>query len=131
MLLSVLWISQILNVLAVGVAVKAYYRAPTVFWWIRIFDIAAVVPLVLLSLHAFVTRRDSSGYAFLLLAVGSLMAAAPVIAGSQIYTLATLPGSVSLIEVLFFSAGTLPVFPCYGYLVKQAITTRGRGTKSP
>jgi hypothetical protein len=117
--LSVLWISQILNVLTDGVTVQAYFRAPTVFWWIRIFDLGAVVPLILLSLYAFITRRGSGGYALLLLGVGSLMSAAPVLAGSQIYAYTALPASGNLAEVLFFSAVALPVFPCYIYLIRH------------
>lgn len=123
-LLLALWLVQIANVLANGVAVKAYYRAPTVFWWIRIFDIAAVVPLILLSSYAFITRRNSGGYALLLLGVGSLMLAAPVIAGSQIYAFITLPESGNIVEILFFSVVTLPVFFCYSYLIRHIFKTQ-------
>ena len=117
--LSILWISQIFRVLASGATIPAYYRAPTVFWWIRILDLSAVVPLVLLSLYAFITRRNSGGYALLLLGVGSLMSAAPVLAGSQLYAYAALPTSGNMVEVLFFSAVALPVFPCYFYLIRH------------
>jgi hypothetical protein len=122
-ILATIWITQIAKVLAAGSAVKAYYRSPTVFWWIRIFDLSIVIPLALISVYAFVTRKTSGGYRLLLLGVGSLLLAFPVVAGSQLYTYLMLPGATSIVEIVFFLIMTLPIFPSYIYLARMLVQT--------
>jgi succinate dehydrogenase/fumarate reductase cytochrome b subunit len=124
-LLAWIWISQILRVLAAGNAVENYYRAPTVFWWIRIFDLSIVIPLACISMYAFVTRKNSGGYGLLLLGVGSLLLAFPVVAGSQLYAYAMTPSLSTGIEIVFFVVLTVPIFPSYFYLVKGKWKTAG------
>ena len=122
-ILATIWVMQIAKVLAEGSAVKAYYRAPTVFWWIRIFDLSIVIPIALVSVYAFVTRKTSGGYGLLLLGVGSLLLAFPVVAGSQLYTYLMLPGASSIVEIVFFVIMTLPIFPSYVYLAQGLVQT--------
>ena len=122
-ILSTIWIVQIARVLSEGNAAKPYFRSPTVFWWIRRFDLSIVIPLALASVYAFVTRKNSGGYGLLLLGTGSLLLAFPVVAGSQLYTYIVLPGASNIIEIIFFLVVTLPIFPSYLYLARRLVQT--------
>jgi hypothetical protein len=116
-ILSFLWVSQILTVSSAGGAVN-YDRAPTVFWWIRIFDLGLVIPLAIISLYTYATRPRTGGYGILLLGMGSLMLAFPVVAGSLLFAYFLIPNSANALEVGFFVLMTVPIFPAYIYLVK-------------
>ncbi len=119
-ILSILWISQIFAAIS-REGLASYDRAPTVFWWIRIFDCGIVIPLAIMSLYAYSTRRRTGGYGILLLGVGSLMLAFPVVAGSLVFVFFLVPGSANFVEVGFFVLMTVPIFPAFIYLVKPKL----------
>ena len=121
--LSILWISQITAAVSAGGAGN-YERAPTVFWWIRIFDLGIVIPLAIISLYAYATRRRTGGYGILLLGVGSLMLAFPVVAGSLLFVFFLVPKSANIMEVGFFVLMTVPIFPAFIYIVKPKFRAR-------
>ena len=119
LIIAALWISQILSAIADPWTNKSYLRAPTVFWWIRIFDLSILIPLVLISIYAFVFRRNNGGYGMLLLGTGTLMLAFPVIGGSLLFTYFLVPGETKIQELIFFLAMCIPIWPTYIHLVRQ------------
>jgi hypothetical protein len=121
LILAFFWISQILKALSASAGMSDYVRAPTIFWWVRIFDLGVFIPLIIISSYVFLTRPHTGGYAIMLMMMGALMLAFPVIAGSVLFTILFSQQTADIQGFIFFFIMTLPIFPSYFYLIKEKV----------